>query len=446
MEFPGQTRVGAVQFDLRGRLIQEEPHDVAFPADARFGGVIRFLGLHEALDPTAAGQRVDVETLWTVDAQPTDDLQVVVRLSDGAGRTWLQEQFAPFAGLHPTNRWLPGQFLRVPLFPLLPPTLPPGTYNVELFLVGADGRARFPDGSESPLLLESRLTVTRPAAPPRVEGVGVGGLRVQPEPMPAVLPPATTLPLLLSVQVEQPDGLPDAWEVVAEDEAGAGVWRVILPLLDGLPTAEDGSPQSLPGGWQRGDSIHLRYTLSLPPALAGRYRLLLRAQRGGAGLPMTRWGGLWRSEALLLGEIEIEARVPRTELPPFDEAATAEWEGKVRLRGYSTAPQPVRGGEALRLQLGWEALAPTERPYKIFLHAVDPQGAFVAGADAFFDVPSVAWQAGEVLLSEHLFQAGTLPPGRYTLQVGLYHEPTQERLLTDAPDFAQPLGTIEVLP
>ena len=44
-----------------------------------------------------------------------------------------------------------------------------------------------------------------------------------------------------------------------------------------------------------------------------------------------------------------------------------------------------------------QAEGATARPYKLFLHATAPDGRFLSGADAFFDVPSGAWQAGEYL-------------------------------------------------
>lgn len=100
----------------------------------------------------------------------------------------------------------------------------------------------------------------------------------------------------------------------------------------------------------------------------------------------------------------------------------------------------------MRVTLVWQAEGPTARPYKLFLHATGTEGGFLAGADAFFDVPSVAWQAGEYLISEHRFEPGALPAGPVTLLVGLYHEASGERLPSEDGSDAVPLGTVEVGP
>ena len=116
----------------------------------------------------------------------------------------------------------------------------------------------------------------------------------------------------------------------------------------------------------------------------------------------------------------------------------------MRLLGYNTSAPPYRADSPLDLALVWQTIAPTDRPYKVFLQLLDSNGAFVTGADAFMDVPTMAWQADEIAISYHRFEAGTLAPGTYTVIVGLYDEATGERLPVDAPNAAFPLGEITV--
>lgn len=438
-EFPGQTIVAATLFDTQGPTIQNQPFPAALPADARFGEAIRFVGLFKPLPAAvAAGQRTVLETLWTAEAPPPD-YQVVLHLSDGSGQTWHQEQLLPFSGLHPTSRWLPGQFVRLPLFFEPPADLPPADYQLTLSLVAADGRPLFPDGDSSPLPL-GPLTLTRPDQPLAVTGPTFGGvLRVQPLALPERLPPAATLPLALRVQVVGEGALPDTFEVSVQDAGGATVWSQPLPLADGLPRGPTPPPALQPG-----DAVTLRYTLSLPPTLEGTYSLHLAARQGERALTVPRWLGLGQAPTLALGTLTVEPRTRRTEIPPIAHEVAGQWGEQVRLLGYSATPEPARTGETLTVQLVWQGLAPTERPYKVFLHLFDEQGTFITGADAFLDAPSMAWGDGEIALSEHRFDPLQAPPGRYTLLVGLYHEASGERLPVDAPNSALPIGDLDV--
>ncbi len=318
IEFPGQTVVGAAEFDTQGPLYGGEVLPAALPMEATFAETIHFRGLFEALPAVPAGERAVIETLWAVgERQPAEDWQVVLRLSDAAGRGWYQQQINPYQGLHRTSHWQPAQQLRLPLSLRLPATLPPARYRLELFWVDAAGHPLFPLGSESPLLLSDAFEVTRAAEPAVLGGVSFGGaLRVEPAPLPAALPPAPTFTLSLLVTVAQPGAMPDRWELVAETVEGEVVWTLPLPLEAGLPAAPDGTPQLPTGGWQRGDALELRYEVPLPPEFEGGYRFLLRAKRGEATLDVPRWGGLLHDSEMLLGRYKSRrarcgARCPR---------------------------------------------------------------------------------------------------------------------------------------
>jgi hypothetical protein len=180
--------------------------------------------------------------------------------------------------------------------------------------------------------------------------------------------------------------------------------------------------------------------------MEGEYHFTLSAYRGEERLEVQRWWGVLESESLSLGTLYAEPRARRAEAPPLSHPLTGEWSGTVRLLGYNAEPAVASASQPVRFQLAWKAIAPTAQPQKVFLQLLDEQGRFVAGKDAFFDVPSTAWQEGEVLLSDHLFEAGSIPPGRYTIITGLYNESTGERVPVDAPNNALPLGTLEVVP
>lgn len=444
-EFRGQTRIGVVLFDTQGPSIQNEPYLATVPATVRFPETIQYLGLYKPLESVAAGRRTVVETLWTVEQQPAQDLQMVLRLSDGVGRIWHQEQFVPFGGLHVTSHWLPENWLRVPLFPTIPETLPPGEYQLELYLATSSGEPRFPEGTDQPVAAGT-LEVTRAIDPVRMtEGVVVGdALRVKVEPLPSELHPFTSLPLRVQVRVEGAGVVPDTFRL--EARSGETVWTETLLIADGLPKGRDGAPMFPPDVWQPGDLLQLAYDVSLPPEIAGETDLELSFYRGEELIEVQQWWGLRQKDALPLGTLTVEPRPLRTEAPALRYPVTGEWGGTVRLLGYNLEPDPVAATQPLQFQLAWQAIAPTAEPYKVFLQLLDEQGAFVVGADTFFDVPSDAWQSGEIILSDHRFEADSIPAGRYTVVAGLYLESTLERLPVNAPNNALPIGALDVVP
>jgi hypothetical protein len=107
----------------------------------------------------------------------------------------------------------------------------------------------------------------------------------------------------------------------------------------------------------------------------------------------------------------------------------------------------------VHVTLHWQSQAAMDRDYTVFVHLVGPDGTIVAQDDAppgdpFF--PTSTWLPGDFVNGPHqLALPANTPPGDYTLLVGLYHQPTAERLqavdssglpLGDAP----PLATIPV--
>jgi hypothetical protein len=96
----------------------------------------------------------------------------------------------------------------------------------------------------------------------------------------------------------------------------------------------------------------------------------------------------------------------------------------ITLLGYDRLPEVVRVGESLYLQYHWQVNAPPTTEWTVFNHVVDGAGAVVAG----FDSPpgrgtltTTHWQAGWRVLDEYEIKLpATLPPGDYTLRMGLY--------------------------
>jgi hypothetical protein len=96
------------------------------------------------------------------------------------------------------------------------------------------------------------------------------------------------------------------------------------------------------------------------------------------------------------------------------------WEGDLCLRGYDIAQNP----EHLDLELYWQAAAPSEKPYKRFVHLVDPQDSHVvAQSDAIprnWTYPTNIWEPDEIVVDRLSLALEDAKPGSYELRIGWY--------------------------
>jgi hypothetical protein len=104
---------------------------------------------------------------------------------------------------------------------------------------------------------------------------------------------------------------------------------------------------------------------------------------------------------------------------------------QLRLKGYQLN-QPLGPGMPLTLTLFWQATAPIEVDFTVFVQLVDATNTIVAQQDhkpqeGFYPTPY--WQPGEEIIDTHILPLPlTLPPGGYTLLLGLYEVETGQRL------------------
>jgi hypothetical protein len=182
-----------------------------------------------------------------------------------------------------------------------------------------------------------------------------------------------------------------------------------------------------PDLWPRDATLSDRHRLTLPADLPpGRYRLDLGLYPSGQpGLTLPVEGGDRLPLAMLtIGEV--------TAPPSPATLAGVTFGDQIRLLGYDLqrddgGPQPT-----IRLTLHWQAIAPVNRTYTVFVHLLDAGGAIVTQDDAlpgdpFF--PTSTWLPDEIVLDSHLLALpGDAPTGDYTLLAGLYHRPSGERL------------------
>jgi hypothetical protein len=97
----------------------------------------------------------------------------------------------------------------------------------------------------------------------------------------------------------------------------------------------------------------------------------------------------------------------------------------IRLLGYDWDPA------ADTLTLYWQSTEPLETDTVVFVHLLDEHDQLVWGADSppLAELyPVSAWQPGIIVADPRLIAPGELPPGDYTLAIGMYYPSSMTRL------------------
>lgn len=197
--------------------------------------------------------------------------------------------------------------------------------------------------------------------------------------------------------------------------------------------------------WQEGEVIPDQHLLRLSPDLPPGRHLIevgIYSSETEERLAVIDQEGKIRDDKVVLDYVKIVTGTEKPSSPTFSIGANlADW---VRLVGYDTdATASMAGdeekailsaapGEVMSFTLYWQALAPIERDYTVFLHFIDESGKIWGQTDSqpcggFY--PTSFWDEGEVVLDEHLL---TIPPqtpkGEYMVIGGMYLLATGERL------------------
>ena len=118
--------------------------------------------------------------------------------------------------------------------------------------------------------------------------------------------------------------------------------------------------------------------------------------------------------------------------------------GQLRLLGYDVPQDTVRPGETLPVTLYWQAIAPMDKDYTIFVHVLDEVETVVAQRDTYPGLgrqPTSEWPVGKAIADTYVIPVPltTYTPAEAVLEVGVYRHTTGERLPAVAAD-GQPLG------
>jgi len=107
----------------------------------------------------------------------------------------------------------------------------------------------------------------------------------------------------------------------------------------------------------------------------------------------------------------------------------------IQLKGYESRlsqNQPPGSPSSLGVYMYWQAERAGTARYKVFVHVVNAQGKLVGQHDGEPQIgayPTDAWKAGETVCDFHYVSFDKLlPPGTYSIRVGLYNEETGQRV------------------
>ncbi|MAT97748.1 MAG: hypothetical protein CL608_11435 [Anaerolineaceae bacterium] len=173
--------------------------------------------------------------------------------------------------------------------------------------------------------------------------------------------------------------------------------------------------------WQPGELLREPTGLYFPPDTpTGTYRLEMQLLEDGetvAGRPF--WWPFSR-ETVSLGTIEVTPWPLETTLPEDSTLVNAQFGDHIRLHSYDLSTDPA----AVELTLYWQAESVPETGWFVFVHLVDAAGEIVVQRD-FVPAdglrPTTGWRTGEVIEDvHHLPLPPDLPPGLYTIRVGLF--------------------------
>jgi len=101
------------------------------------------------------------------------------------------------------------------------------------------------------------------------------------------------------------------------------------------------------------------------------------------------------------------------------------FENKAKLLGYAVDTDTLRPGGQMAVTLYWQALAPMNENYAVFVHLVNPSGALSAQRDTFpglGNFPTSQWKPGDIFADTYRMDIGetAYAPDTTELRVGLY--------------------------
>lgn len=138
---------------------------------------------------------------------------------------------------------------------------------------------------------------------------------------------------------------------------------------------------------------------------------------------------LANDDKVILGKFQVRHHPPAPPQYPLSQIEFGETIALIGLDKPTSTPHP---GGTLSFNLYWQALAAIPQNHTVFTHLLDSAGQLRAQQDnppQQGRYPTSWWSPGEIVIDPHtLLLPPELPPGAYTLRLGLYRPETGQRL------------------
>ncbi len=390
------------QIYLRPLYVQGRQHIGNEPILATFGNRIRLHAIQtEQLAPTLLLVKLD----WSVAKAVAENYGIALRLCDERDDRWASIDTQPGYGFLPTTVWQPGDKITDRLLLPLPEGLPPGNgYKLEVILYDlANNLAGIGQHIQAGIEL-TQYTRRDPTLPNLAQ--------ITPDLALASLDSPTTHPQSAPVLTFNA-----GWLALADSRTDMWAhWWLVNEANDQI-VARQINPLNT-SAWPPDafvlDAVHMRVPAGME---AGRYYLVVAMFDGTGEI----------GQARLEQTIEITGRKRNFDVPPLDKRLDVNLGGQVQLEGYTLS----RDKDSLRLTLAWRALQAMPRDYTIFVHLTDANNAIPVQHDAMplgNTYPTSWWAPGEVVSETITLLLKDIPPGDYSLTVGMYDAANSTRL------------------
>jgi len=404
---------------------------IQYPVRSDFGDRLRLLGY--SLRPGVRdGSTLHLEVFWQGLIPIDQDLRVSLGLYDDNRRLWSQTDRAPLAETFKTSNWAPGEILRDHYELPVPPGTPPGEYHLAMRVYSPKSGNGLVASASQGTLQRDRLWL-RPVV---LDGRQIAGaeeaMRSVETPVMRDLGGFTLVGGTLGGRPASPGASLDLtllWKVKGIFGSGG---RLFLELAGDDASTWARKPLELnlrPDSRQAGVLVRGRTDLAVPASIPG-------------GNYSVRLGMEGETETITLGAIAVQAIERSYDAPQVRNPQAATLGQRSRLLGFDipeAAPEP---GQTIDIALYWQAEAPMDRDYSVFVHILDSNGRILRQKDnmpADGTRPTTTWLPGEVIEDRYRIQ---LPedaaPGQYEIAVGMYLPSTGERLpVSDNGDSGQ---------
>jgi hypothetical protein len=219
------------------------------------------------------------------------------------------------------------------------------------------------------------------------------------------------------------------WESLADQPGPLTTWIGLQDQAGETVVTQQQAPLWPTTEWRRGTLLRDPYQLTLPPTLSPASYQLSVALLAQDGSRLRVNGG----DQLDLAQITTIDRPHNFEAPQPQIKLEATFGQQARLVGLDLPQTQLKAGEVLPLTLYWQALAPFDRSWKVFVHLTDQAGNIIGQQDQIpgsGEFPTTGWVPNEYLVDHYnLPVPAEAPPGHqaYQLNIGLY----------DANDFSR---------